>query len=73
MSAYYNISEVIEMGRMASMFFSRSGRTLFYLGIAVYLYGDLAIYAAAVAKSIRDVACTYRWVLVTKSSSLIRS
>jgi hypothetical protein len=36
------------------------GRTLFYLCIAIYLYGDLAIYAAAVSKSLRDVACTYR-------------
>jgi len=37
-----------------------SGRTLFYLCIAVYLYGDLAIYAAAVSKSLRDVACTFK-------------
>ncbi len=59
MSAYYEITEVIEMGKMAGMFFNRTGRTLFYLCIAIYLYGDLAIYAAAVAKSLRDVACTY--------------
>jgi hypothetical protein len=32
---------------------------MFYLCITIYLYGDLAIYAAAVAKSLRDVACTY--------------
>ena len=32
---------------------------LFYLVLCVYLYGDLAIYEAAVAKSIRDIACTY--------------
>jgi len=37
-----------------------TGRTLFYLCIAIYLYGDLAIYAAAVSKSLRDVACTYK-------------
>ena len=59
-SAYYDISEVIEMGKMASMFFSPMGRTLFYLCITVYLYGDLAIYGAAVAKSLRDVACTFK-------------
>ena len=29
---------------------------LFYLCIATYLYGDLAIYAAAIPKSLRDVA-----------------
>ena len=32
------------------------GRTLFYLCIAIYLYGDLAIYAAAVPKTLRDIA-----------------
>lgn len=78
-SAYYDITEVFEMGKMADMFFNKtgkysqmqnffcncpkklffSGRTLFYLCIAVYLYGDLAIYATAVAKSLRDVSCTY--------------
>ena len=26
----------------------------------IYLYGDLAIYGAAVAKSVRDVTCTFR-------------
>ncbi len=36
------------------------GRTLFYLCITIYLYGDLAIYSAAVAKSLRDVSCTYK-------------
>ena len=32
------------------------GMNLFYLCIGLYLYGDLAIYAAAVPKSMRDVA-----------------
>ena len=32
------------------------GYNLFYLCIVVYLYGDLAIYAAAVPKSLRDVS-----------------
>ena len=58
-STYYEINEIIEMGKMASLFFNRWGRTLFYLCITIYLYGDLAIYGAAVAKSLRDVACTY--------------
>jgi len=31
------------------------GFNLFYICIIVYLYGDLAIYAAAVPKSLRDV------------------
>ena len=31
------------------------GVVIFYVCIIVYLYGDLAIYAAAVPKSLRDV------------------
>ena len=54
MSAYYDITEVIEMGKMAGMFFNKTGRILFYVCIIIYLYGDLAIYGAAVAKSLRD-------------------
>jgi len=58
-SSYYRIDEIIEMGKMATLFFNRTGRTLFYLCITIYLYGDLAIYGAAIAKSLRDVSCTY--------------
>ncbi|GFT36270.1 transmembrane protein 104 [Nephila pilipes] len=56
---YFNITERIEMGKMALLFFNRTGVNIFYICIAVYLYGDLAIYAAAVSKSMRDVSCTY--------------
>lgn len=56
----YQITEIIEMGKMASLFFSRGGRNCFYVCLVIYLYGDLAIYGAAVAKSVRDVACTFR-------------
>eukprot|EP00092_Neocalanus_flemingeri_P014748 GFUD01015915.1.p1 GENE.GFUD01015915.1~~GFUD01015915.1.p1 ORF type:complete len:521 (-),score=128.06 GFUD01015915.1:235-1797(-) len=59
-SNYYEITEITEMGRMASLFFSRGGRNMFYLCLVIYLYGDLAIYGAAVAKSVRDVACNYK-------------
>jgi len=31
------------------------GVVIFYICIVVYLYGDLAIYSAAVPKSLRDV------------------
>ncbi|XP_048508818.1 transmembrane protein 104 homolog isoform X2 [Athalia rosae] len=57
---YYDIQEKIEMGEMASIFFSKTGLTMFYLCFAIYLYGDLSIYGAAVAKSLADVACTYQ-------------
>ena len=47
------------MGQMAKMFFRPWGVTLFYIVICLYLYGDLAIYAAAVPKSLMEVTCTY--------------
>ena len=70
-STYYEINEIIEMGKMASLFFNRWGRTLFYLCLTIYLYGDLAIYGAAVAKSLRDVACTFTPANTSRSSGNI--
>jgi hypothetical protein len=43
-----------EMGEMAGMFFSKLGQFFFYIAMIFYLYGDLAIYDAAVPKSFRD-------------------
>ncbi|KAK4009870.1 hypothetical protein OUZ56_019013 [Daphnia magna] len=54
-----DIQETIEMGKLASMFFNSAGSVLFFVCITIYLYGDLAIYGAAVGKSLRDTACTY--------------
>ena len=56
------------MGKMASLFFNKPGRIAFYLCLTIYLYGDLAIYGAAVAKSMRDVMCTYTPANVSKSN-----
>ncbi|XP_055877807.1 transmembrane protein 104-like isoform X2 [Biomphalaria glabrata] len=55
----FEITERVEMGTMASMYFNKVGLLLFHLCIIIYLYGDLAIYAAAVPKTLRDVACTF--------------
>ncbi|XP_046458221.1 transmembrane protein 104-like [Daphnia pulex] len=54
-----DIQETIEMGKLAHLFFNRGGTILFFICITIYLYGDLAIYGAAVGKSLRDTACTY--------------
>ncbi|XP_050069607.1 transmembrane protein 104 homolog [Anopheles maculipalpis] len=56
---YYSLASKIELGEMANMFFGSTQRFLFYFCLAVYLYGDLSIYSAAVAKSLRDVACAH--------------
>uniref|UniRef100_A0A3Q2XA07 Transmembrane protein 104 n=1 Tax=Haplochromis burtoni TaxID=8153 RepID=A0A3Q2XA07_HAPBU len=54
---HFDIMERVEMGQMASMFFNKVGVNMFYICIIVYLYGDLAIYAAAVPISLMEVAC----------------
>lgn len=54
-SRYYMLDNKIELGEMARLFFNDTGRYLFFLCFAIYLYGDLSIYAAAVAKTMRDV------------------
>ncbi|KAL6102432.1 tmem104 [Pungitius sinensis] len=54
---HFEIVERVEMGQMASMFFNKVGVNMFYICIIVYLYGDMAIYAAAVPISLMEVAC----------------
>ena len=44
---------------MSALFFSPLGRNLFYVCLVVYLYGDLAIYGAAVAKSLRGMTVSH--------------
>ncbi|XP_042585751.1 transmembrane protein 104 [Cyprinus carpio] len=54
---HFDIVERVELGQMASMFFNKVGVNMFYICLIVYLYGDLAIYAAAVPVSLMEVAC----------------
>ncbi|XP_017081325.1 transmembrane protein 104 homolog [Drosophila eugracilis] len=56
---YYQLSHKFELGEMATLFFNEFGRIMFYLCLIVYLYGDLSIYSAAVARSLRDVVCDH--------------
>ncbi|EDV28377.1 uncharacterized protein TRIADDRAFT_21298 [Trichoplax adhaerens] len=56
-SNVFEIKERVELGKMAGMFYNKVGNNFFYLCICIYLYGDLAIYAVAVAKSLTKVAC----------------
>eukprot|EP00062_Callorhinchus_milii_P004494 gi/632942923/ref/XP_007886689.1/ PREDICTED: transmembrane protein 104 isoform X2 [Callorhinchus milii] len=53
----FDIVQRVEMGQMASMFFNKVGVNMFYICIIIYLYGDLAIYAAAVPYSLTEVVC----------------
>ena len=54
-SRYYHLDHRIELGQMASIFFSPFGKIAFYLAMITYLFGDLSIYSAAIAKSTMDV------------------
>lgn len=51
----FNIITTLQMIKLDVIFFP-VGLYIFYICVVVYLYGDLAIYAAAVPKSLRDVA-----------------
>ncbi|CAH2106593.1 unnamed protein product [Euphydryas editha] len=57
-SRYYSLDKRIELGEMANLFLNKTGRTMFYCTLCVYLYGDLSIYSTAVAKSLMDVICS---------------
>lgn len=51
----YDITHRVELGTMARGFLPRVAVQFFYTAIAVYLYGDLVIYSAAISKSLRDI------------------
>ncbi|VDP53028.1 unnamed protein product [Soboliphyme baturini] len=55
----FEIVRRIEMGDMATMLLGNVGRIVFYFCMGVYLFGDLAIYAAVVPKSLMNAICTY--------------
>lgn len=54
----YEIDKKFEMGEMANLFYHPIGILLYYVAVCLYLYGDLAIYAVAIPKSLVVVACT---------------
>lgn len=54
---YYTLNQRIELGEMATLYFNKVGRTLFFIALCIYLYGDLSIYAAAISKTLSDLTC----------------
>jgi len=54
---FYCLNEKFELGEMSAIFFSSTGAMMFYVCIAIYLYGDLSIYSAAVSTTLRDLIC----------------
>lgn len=54
---FYNLNTKVELGEMAKLYFNKPGQLIFYISLCIYLYGDLAIYATAISKTIVDLAC----------------
>eukprot|EP00644_Phytophthora_capsici_P006042 jgi/Phyca11/539156/estExt2_Genewise1Plus.C_PHYCAscaffold_21068 len=54
---HFDLSKKMELAEMAELLFNSRGIVAFYACITVYLYGDLAIYAVAVPKSLREIIC----------------
>ncbi|KAL7682517.1 putative amino acid transporter, transmembrane domain-containing protein [Plasmopara halstedii] len=54
---HFDLSKKMELAEMAKLLFNHQGVVAFYACITVYLYGDLAIYAVAVPKSLREIIC----------------
>ncbi|OQS05530.1 hypothetical protein THRCLA_02345 [Thraustotheca clavata] len=54
---YYDVSEKIELANVATELFSSHGLAAFYTCMTAYLYGDLAIYAVAISKCVREAIC----------------
>lgn len=57
-SDYFEITETVEMGKLASLFFNKLGVNCFYIVVAIYLYGDLAIYAVVIPLTLTNITCT---------------
>lgn len=55
---FFTLDIKVEMTEMATTLFSKTGQYLFYICLCLYLYGDLTIYSAAIAKTIVDTSCT---------------
>merc|ERR1719234_1175940 len=53
-----SLTRQLELADMAELLYSKFGRLCFSLCMVIYLLGDLAIYCAAITKSLRDVTCT---------------
>ncbi|CAG9861858.1 unnamed protein product [Phyllotreta striolata] len=53
----YKLDKKVELGEMAGLYLNKFGHTLFFSSLCVYLYGDLAIYAAASGKTLVNLAC----------------
>merc|ERR1719203_2414998 len=55
----FSLSRQMEIAAMADLLYNNAGKVAMSVCMVVYLYGDLAIYCTAVAKSLRDVSCTF--------------
>ena len=58
-SKLYDITMQKQLVEMAKLFLPRFWLRFASISLCIYLYGDLVIYSATIAKSVRDVTCTW--------------
>ncbi|VDM46383.1 unnamed protein product [Toxocara canis] len=61
LAAIYNIDNRVEVSSMANLFMGKYGVMILTLIMAIYLFGDLAIYTVTVPKSLMNVICWPTW------------
>jgi hypothetical protein len=54
---FYTLNQKLEFGEMSKLFLPPTGSLMFYVCIAIYLYGDMSIYSVTVSSTLRDVIC----------------
>ncbi|KAJ8936139.1 hypothetical protein NQ318_022221 [Aromia moschata] len=55
--SYYSLNTKVELGEIAALYLNKFGHILLFTSLCVYLFGDLAIYAAASGKTIVNLSC----------------
>ncbi|KAK9505655.1 hypothetical protein O3M35_009656 [Rhynocoris fuscipes] len=55
---FFTLDIKVEMSEMATILYNKIGKYVFYICLCLYLYGDLTIYSAAIAKTIVNTSCT---------------
>ena len=53
----YEITMKTELGELCNLFLNKFGYATFYIAFCFYLFGSLAVYAAAVSKSLASFVC----------------
>ncbi|KAG5674155.1 hypothetical protein PVAND_004139 [Polypedilum vanderplanki] len=70
---FYTLNHKLEFGEMSKLFLPPTGSLLFYICIAIYLYGDMSIYSVTVSSTLRDVICDKRNISINTTELMTMS